>query len=300
MLLRYGGGATGGEFYLAYTGSTISASVALAEQGMKYEIRLLDSLRSEYTVQAIPRSIYDRDPPPEEEGLDESDERSLAASLRRTEALLTHTGHTGHIGSIGSGSHQSLAAASDTNGIIDVMFIFTPQALASVGGTQSAMQALVTMALQMANDAYRNTNSPLRMRAVRVAASVDTTYVEKGFSDELTRLRFSNDGYFDADMAYRTAVGADAVVLFVATNTYCGLGYQTASSADMALAVVCTQCPDSVVHEVGHNIGLNHDRVTAQDYDKDKYNFGYCWDTSATTCRRSVMAYSGALRPAWT
>lgn len=264
--------------------------MTLSGRGVKYEIRLQDASSSLYAVHAIPRSIYDKDESPEEvEGVDE--ELSEAAAARRSAVLLAPP-------SLTSGSAQPLATA-DTNGIIDVMFIFTPQALASVGGTASAMQALVTMAVQMANDAYRNTNSPLRMRSVSVAASLDTTYVEKSFNDDLTRLRYNYDGYFDNDVAPRASLGADAVVLFVANNAYCGLGYQAATSADLAFSVVCTQCPDSVAHEVGHNIGLAHDRITEQIYDYSKYNFGYCWDTSPTTCSRSVMAYTGIISMAF-
>jgi hypothetical protein len=270
---------------MAYTDSSIVGSVTLPANEMKYEVRLANPANNMYVVHAISRSVYDRDDSPDHEITDPADDRSEAAGAARTVAILSAPQTI-------PGKFQSLAAA-DTNGVIDVMFIFTPQALASVGGTQSAMQALVAMSVQMANDAYRNSNSPIRMRSVGVASTIDPNYVEKSFNDELTRMRYSGDGYLDADMARRATLGADAVVLFVAENSYCGLGYQTASSADQALAVVCTQCPDSVAHEVGHNIGLNHDRVTAHDYDQSKYNFGYCWDTSATTCSRSVMAYSG-------
>jgi hypothetical protein len=198
-------------------------------------------------------------------------------------------------------SHNSLVSVSDgpsdTNGILDVMFVFTPQAYENIGGTQSAMVAFVAMTIQLSNDAFANTKSPLRMRAVSIALSTDAAYVEQGFEHELVRLKEQNDGIFDTDTAARATVGADSVVLFVASSSYCGLAYQWATT-DTAFAVVSTQCPGSVAHEVGHNIGLDHDRQSLQDfnYSVGHFNFGYCWDTSSTTCSRSVMAYAGMNR----
>lgn len=272
--------------------NVFTASIVLPVEGMRYELRPVDPSTGTYISKAIPQSMYDKDDSPEIE--DPEDEMSEAAGQRRWAEVLQQQEQQAQL-QLHQPPMSTLAATQDTNGIIDVMFIFTPQAYTSVGGTQSAMEALVAMSVQMANDAYFNTGSPLRMRSVRVAKMLDDSYVERGFNTELTRMRYSNDGYLDADMAPRASVGADVVVLFVAENTYCGLAYQTATSADYAYAVVCTQCPDSVAHEVGHTIGLMHDRVTAQNYDYKQYSFGYCWDTTPTTCSRSVMAYAGTV-----
>jgi hypothetical protein len=45
--------------------------------------------------------------------------------------------------------------------------------------------------------------------------------------------------------------------------------------------------------QVGHNIGAHHDRSSVGSNNFNSYNFGYCWDTSSSTCSRSVLAYSG-------
>jgi len=188
--------------------------------------------------------------------------------------------------------HRRMGAEfTDPSGILDVMFLFTPQALVAIGGGNHSMTAMATYSVQLANDAYTNSNIPIRMRMAGAFLVQDASFVETGFQSELNHLR-SPDGVFDADVSLRSAVGADSVVLFVAESGYCGLSVQGAS-AESAFAVVSTQCPSSVVHEVGHNMGCEHDRLTAGNNNLNKYNFGYCWDTSSTTCGRSVMAYGG-------
>ena len=259
------------------------ASVLLPEEGKKYELRLSNANTHLYTVKEIPRAIYDREDSPETAAASEIE--GPAAEARRaaftSPALLSSTA-------------TSMATATDTSGILDVMFLFTPQALTTIGNTPSAMKALVALSLQIGNDALRNSNAPLRMRSVGTFAINDSSHIETNFRDELIRLRYDFDGFFDEDMKQRTALGADVVVLFVASTSYCGIAYLWATK-DLALAVVSTQCPDSVSHEIGHTIGLDHDRFSTHDYDYSHYNFGYCWDTGPKSCYRSIMAYSSCV-----
>jgi hypothetical protein len=283
---------SGGSFGLSYFSNTILANIQLeVDTTVSYELRPLDPTRQRYVIREVSSDIRKEEHPPaplysheiEGPGAQLRAQQISARSFQAGAAVATQSIRT-----------ADTSSPADTNGILDVMFIFTPQAFTNIGGTQSAMAAFTALAVQLSNDALVHTKSPLRMRAVSIALSADAAYIEQGFEHELVHLQDQNDGVFDADTATRTTVGADSVVLFVASSSYCGLAYQWATT-DTAFAVVSTQCPSSVAHEVGHNIGLNHDRQSLQDYNYSvgHFNFGYCWDTSSTTCSRSVMAYAG-------
>lgn len=262
--------------------------VEFAQELLRYDI-LPDPNRDDgYLVRSVPSSVYEKEDFPESLLPREMTEE---AGDERYRAIISAQSHaTLGLGS-GSRSNEVTAVTVDTNNIIDVMFLFTPQALVAIGGGQHSMDAMAIYSVQLANDAYANSNVPLRMRSVGAFLVRDAAYKEAGFQDELNRLRYT-DGILDEDVAQRTALGADTVVMFVASSSYCGLAYQWAS-VELTYAVVSTSCPTSVVHEVGHNIGCQHDRSTEHSVDMKDYKFGYCWDTSGSTCSRSVMAYPG-------
>jgi hypothetical protein len=271
-----------GTFYVSHSAGATVAEIMLYDQEVTYKLRPRDPSQGIYAVRSVPRSVYDRES--SQVGPIVSDDLSSGAIQGR--AQLAQTAAAATEAAIGS------LAVKDTNNILDVMFIFTPQAYASAGGTDASMNALATLSVAMANDAFTNTNVPLRMRAVRIAQTDYRNYVEVSFDKELIRLRYDYDDFFDTDVHRRVPLGADVVVLFVANTADCGRSYRWAT-ADLAYAVISTDCPDSVLQEISSSIGLSQDRVTEHNFDYSQYGFGYCWDTGPTSCRRSVMAGAG-------
>jgi len=159
---------------------------------------------------------------------------------------------------------SSALAASST---IDVMVLYTPLARATQGGT-AAMDALVDLALAETNQAYAQSGV---LQRVRLVARHEVAYTEAAsIVTDLARMTFPSDGWLDQIPALRDACGADAVALIIETGQSCGvansLTNQGASFAPYAFCVVARNCAAanlSLAHELGHVMGLAHDRDTS-------------------------------------
>jgi hypothetical protein len=157
--------------------------------------------------------------------------------------------------------------AADSAARFDVMVLYTPAARSAAGGT-TAMMALVNLAVAETNNAYSRSGVIPRVRLVYNGEVVG--YTEVGdFSTDLSRLRSRSDGFIDNIHALRDALGADLVALIIEGNgSLCGLGYiMTSLSASFeanAFSVSARNCATgnyTFSHEMGHNMGLQHDRI---------------------------------------
>mmetsp|Transcript_28722 Transcript_28722/g.61872 ORF Transcript_28722/g.61872 Transcript_28722/m.61872 type:complete len:1063 (+) Transcript_28722:186-3374(+) len=271
----------GGSFYLSYAEGAIVGNVYYPSRGVQYEYRPLDRAEGSYSLRAVPTNVYDEEP-------EEVHAQEMLHSAKRT--IPGHLRGDAKLAKKAQGV-ATLDTATD-NAILDVMVLFTNEAYDYFNNDVDSVQAFADLGVQMSNDAYANSGIALRMRLVRAAKVSSNTLQESSFEGDLDRLTNTNDGFMDEDAdRIRKAVGADAVVLVTADAQYCGLAWLTADTS-LAYGLISVYCPDALSHEVGHNIGAHHDRVTTGITNMNKYNFGYCWDTSATTCSRSVMAYA--------
>jgi hypothetical protein len=99
---------------------------------------------------------------------------------------------------------------------------------------------------------------------------------------DLNRLTNPADGFMDNVHALRDAHGADLVSLIVEGTSLCGIAWlmttQSNSFQTHAFSVVARVCATgnfSFGHELGHNMGLQHDRVDAPADGVFPFSHGY-------------------------
>jgi hypothetical protein len=170
--------------------------------------------------------------------------------------------------------------AADSNGFIDLMVLYTPAARLAIGGT-AAIVGELTAAVNNANLALMNTNVTHRFRLVH---HEEIAYTETGAVEtSLERLTFI-DGHMDSVFGLREFHRADVVTLLTADKNACGLGWLmgpsevNATFAPFAYNVVPWNCANatlSMAHEIGHNLGLQHDRPNAPRVPALSYAYGY-------------------------
>jgi hypothetical protein len=179
---------------------------------------------------------------------------------------------------------------------IDVMVVYTDDARIAAGGTD-AIEASIFLAVAETNQSYIDSNIFQRIRLVHM---VEVTYTETGSSStDLTALR-NGSGVFNNVPVLRNTFAADVVVMIVNSFDACGRGYMMQSVSNSfesnAYSVVMLSCATgyySFGHELGHNMGADHDCPNATSTGPYAYNRGYS-DTSPTspaTPWRTIMSY---------
>jgi hypothetical protein len=197
--------------------------------------------------------------------------------------------------------------AADDGSVIDVMVVYTPAARAAVGGS-IPMQNLINLAVTETNQTYGNSAIVQRLNLVHME---EVFYMEAVFEDALYALTDPDDGKMDNVHSLRDAYAADEVVLIVNDTEYCGIAWLmqdvSTSFQDHAFAVVHWSCATgyySFGHELGHNMGAQHDWYVVNKYNQPQgafpYSYGY---VNSEPAWRTVMAYGEAcdncLRIAW-
>ena len=170
---------------------------------------------------------------------------------------------------------------------IDVLVVYTPAARRDAGGT-AEIEAHIDLLIAETNQAYLD--SGVDQRVVLVARE-EVEYTEsRSAGKDLDRLASKSDGYMDEVHAIRDRAGAD-LVHFIAKNGSLGdlLG---------AFAITCDWCGSiTFAHELGHNMGLHHDRYVTPRSGTFPYSHGYVnqqafEDGAPESARwRTIMSY---------
>ena len=183
---------------------------------------------------------------------------------------------------------------------IDLLILWTPAARRLVGGLRR-MQTKVDLAVAVANDAYATGGVAQRLRLVG-ATEID---YEDATLEDISRLPEKADGFLDELHEIRDGYAADLVSLFVRFEVG-GIASLMAelspAFAPFAFSMVDVRAADTILaHELGHNMGLQHDRyVVPTDIPPDlkvalfPYSFGYVNQRAfahGSPCWHSIMAY---------
>ncbi|MEV0176787.1 reprolysin-like metallopeptidase [Streptomyces sp. NPDC050803] len=151
--------------------------------------------------------------------------------------------------------------------VIDTLVAYSPKARTEAGG-DSQMKTLIAKAVSLANDAFATSDIDVRVRLVGTSyVSVPAAYdTQSGAS--LLAFASGDDGVVDTLPTLRDKYGADQVSVITGGSAMGGIGYTPEqpgpSWADWAYTVVARNAIThySFAHEIGHNLGANHDWTT--------------------------------------
>jgi hypothetical protein len=158
--------------------------------------------------------------------------------------------------------------------------------------TKNKIKATMKLAFEQTNNAF--TNSGINA-CVHLAKGWRSSYAEEydhedsefhGTMDSLLR---KNDGKLDWVHSKRRKFQADIVSMLIDGHSYCGHAL-IGPREHLMFSVVGVECNPvyAFPHEIGHNLGCNHDRGSKNACDSDKHYYGYAEPSGAF---RTIMSY---------
>jgi hypothetical protein len=197
------------------------------------------------------------------------------------------------------------STTAETRNVIDIMVEYaTDQVTAAYAKQRIAM--LVTAS----NQAYIDSGIKLTLRLVY---SEPTSYPSQNSNADALSVLASSSGVFSTVAAKRAQYGADLVYLFrplnALTQANCGNAYiemvsGTAANPDIGYGVISDgtskdSAPyyycgiNTFTHEIGHNMGLVHDRDNTTVYGATQYS--YAWAVTGVGAFGTIMSYGNPI-----
>jgi len=195
---------------------------------------------------------------------------------------------------------QSDSDASDDGAVVELLVLWTARAAKKAGGV-AGIRALIDLGVAAANDAYARSGVHFRLSLV---GAEQTDY------PDFDELNLSSDVYEEVDrrtediLAVRDRVGADLTSIVV--DGLAGFGGFAIMMHELSLDFaneafsfvdVDRVAYNTLAHEIGHNMGVHHDRYVAPEGGVFPYSHGYvnqrALDPGAPrdACWATIMAY---------
>ncbi len=195
-----------------------------------------------------------------------------------------------------SGDLRRAAAADDPE--IDVLVVYTPRARTAAGGP-AEIEALIDLVVAETNQAFADSGVDARIRLVHREV---VNYTENGdLREDLHRITNPNDGHMDDVHALRDTYGADLVHLITTGRNLAGIAWLMADVSQRfessAFGVTNHRSAATFTHELGHNLGLRHERHDDPGNTPYPYSHGYvnqrAFESGAPRSSRwyTIMAY---------
>ena len=180
-------------------------------------------------------------------------------------------------------------------GTIDILVLYTPLA-----ASRQDIDVLVAELMAQLNRASRMLPGDRFGVTFRLAGIEEVDYREgENLQVDLDRLTGLEPGFLTEVPALRDKYGADIVHMIVegqGNDGSCGIGWMVEPEAPLTAEAGfslsdhrCSAANLSFAHEIGHNLGMNHDRYVVEDPDPNAINFGF---VSLDEGRRTLMAYA--------
>ena len=191
------------------------------------------------------------------------------------------------VGTAAPASGAGAEALEDDGSIIDVIVFYTPNARREAGGHR-AIRTLIDHHAAWTNDAYAVGGAVQRIRVVAVAQVDDEE--ENSYTD-LTRLRTRDDGHMEGVHALRDAYAADLVLLMISRG---GGVASRLLKEEWSFAMAGIYRANTFAHELGHLMGLAHQRQNNNSNWPFPYSHGYeLLDESGRKIISTIMHISG-------